>query len=366
MEPFAARRGALAGIWSGGAALALVPGMTLYYLTGVRKSLTERPLIWLWEPGGRTAWVAPALERPGLEEAAGPDTAFFTYDDTQDPQGAAAALVAAWGLAGAEVAVEATSMRVLEAGLLAGAGLRPVAGGGAAATRLRAVKDAGEVAALRRAVAIAESSLEAGVARMRPGVTEAEVARAITLEAMRLGSEPFWKEVVVASGPRAASPHTRTGTRALAPGDSVIVDAGAVLDGYVSDITRTFFVGAAAPAWRQRYAAVLAANRAGIAAARPGIALGAIDGAAREVLRSQGLGDFFIHRVGHGIGLEGHEPPYLVPGSRELLQQGTVFTVEPGVYLPGEGGVRIEDDVVCAADGADCLTGYSRELRVVG
>jgi Xaa-Pro dipeptidase len=364
-EPFANRRMALKERWSGGDALALVPGMSLCYLTGVRKAPTERPLIWLWAPSGRMAWIAPELERPGLEEAAGRDAELFTYADGQDPQRAADAWARAWGLRGGRVLVEATSMRFLEAGLLRQAGAEVVGGGGDAVAALRTCKDAGEIARLREAVAMAETALEAGVRAMRPGVSEAEVARVITLEAMRLGSEPFWKEIVVASGPRAASPHTRTGQRRLEIGDTVVIDAGAVVSGYVSDITRTFFIREASPAWRERYAAVLAANRAAVAAVRPGAAMGAVDAAAREHLRQAGLGEYFIHRVGHGIGLEGHEGPYLVPGSQEPLPPGAVVTIEPGVYLPGDGGVRIEDDVVCTPDGPDVLTAFDRTLRIV-
>jgi Xaa-Pro dipeptidase len=366
MDGFAARRRRLAELWRGADALALVPGCSLYYLTGVRRSLTERPMIWLWRPDGRAAWIAGQLEQEGLEQAGGRDAEFFCFVDGQDPVAAARALVAAWGLAGKRVLVEAESMRVLEAGLLTAAGAEVVPGAGGLIGALRMVKDADEVASLRRAVAMVEAALAKGVEAMRPGVTESEVAAAITLEAMRLGSGPFWKEVVVASGPRAAAPHTRTGDRRLQRGDTIIVDAGAVVDGYVSDITRTFFLGQPSAEWRRRYEAVLRANRAAVAAVRPGVALGELDAAARNVLAAEGLGAYFLHRVGHGLGLEGHEPPYLVPGSEEPLRPGTVFTIEPGIYVAGEGGVRIEDDVVCTATGPEVLTTFDRELQVVG
>lgn len=351
---------------SGADLLALVPGMNLYYVTGVRKGLSERPLMWVLRRDGARAWMAPELEEPHLVAASVPGTETFTYADGQPALSAARRLVEAWGVAGRAVQVEAEAMRVLESGILAQAGLEVLPEAGGLVSRLRMLKDRTELALFAKAVEMVETALEAGIRAIKPGVTEREVARVITLEAIRLGSERFWKDVVVASGPNGAMPHTSTSDRTIEKGDIVVIDAGAVHGGYVSDITRTVFVGEIRPGWEARYESVLAANRAGVAAARPGVALGDIDAAARQTLAREGLDRYFVHRVGHGLGLEGHEPPYLVPGSTEIMQPGTLFTVEPGVYFPGEGGIRIEDDVVCTETGAEVLTSFDRGIRVVG
>jgi Xaa-Pro dipeptidase len=167
---------------------------------------------------------------------------------------------------------------------------------------------------------------------------------------------------IVVAGPNAASPHSTPSERPIESGETIVVDCGATVGGYAADITRTFAIGELEPEMAQVYDVVRAANAAGRRAVRPGIPAEQVDQAARAVIEDAGYGEYFIHRTGHGLGLEIHEPPYIVAGNRQLLEPGMTFTVEPGIYLPGRGGVRIEDDVVVTADGGDSLTTFPREF----
>jgi len=179
------------------------------------------------------------------------------------------------------------------------------------------------------------------------------------------GAQSLLFEPLVQAGPNAANPHAHAGDRPLQRGDLVVIDFGAVVDGYGSDITRTIAIGEPDAEMRAVYEVVKAANAAGRAAARPGATGEAVDRAARAVIESAGYGPSFTHRTGHGLGLEGHEPPYMVRGEATILQPGMTFTVEPGIYLAGKGGVRIEDDVLVTADGSETLTTLTRELIIL-
>jgi Xaa-Pro dipeptidase len=234
---------------------------------------------------------------------------------------------------------------------------------------LRTAKDADEVAAMRRAVAIAEAAYVSVRPGLRAGLTERDVASRLTAALLTAGSDPelpFFP--IVASGPNGARPHAVPSDRALVAGDLVVIDWGARSGGYCSDITRTVAVAGTdvAPDLLAAYQAVFDANAAGRAAARPGVTGRDVDAAARGVIAAAGLGEFFVHRTGHGLGLETHEDPDMKATNRVPLVLGATFTVEPGVYLEGRGGVRIEDDVVVVAGGAETLTTLPRELVVVG
>jgi len=191
---------------------------------------------------------------------------------------------------------------------------------------------------------------------LRAGRTEREVAR--DLAAMIRDGHDEVSFVIVAGGPNSASPHHEPGDRVLERGDAVVVDIGGVLDGYCSDMTRTYVIGSPPPGFADAYAHLLEAQTRSRAAVRPGVRAGDIDAAAREVLQAAGLGDAFVHRTGHGIGLDTHETPWIVAGSEVLLRPGMAFSVEPGFYLDGRMGARIEDIVVVTEDG-------SRELNVL-
>jgi Xaa-Pro dipeptidase len=234
---------------------------------------------------------------------------------------------------------------------------------------LRIVKDADEVALLRTAAHAADRVVE-GMSRGRlVGRSEADVAREVRERLVAEGHDDA-HFAIVGSGPNSASPHHDAGDRVLAAGEALVLDIGGSIGGYISDITRTLWLtgdrGEGPPAeFTELYGVLEQAQGEATAAVRPGVACDEIDAVARRRITAAGLGDRFIHRTGHGIGLEGHEDPYLVAGNTEPLREGHTFSVEPGIYFEGRYGARIEDIVVCTADGADVLNQADRGLRIV-
>jgi len=228
---------------------------------------------------------------------------------------------------------------------------------------LRQVKEEGELARMGAAAAIADAALAEVRSLLVPGRREDEVALALDTTMRRLGAEDRAFETIVASGPNAAKPHARPGPRPLEAGDPVVIDFGAVFDGYRSDMTRTFCVGGDPTGTLARvFAVVGAAQAAGVAAVRAGAAGSEVDGAARRLIAEAGWADAFEHGTGHGVGLDIHEAPAVGPQSTAILAPGVVVTVEPGVYLPGTGGVRIEDTVVVTEDGCRALTAFPKDI----
>ena len=231
---------------------------------------------------------------------------------------------------------------------------------------LRERKDAGEVEKIRAAIAVAECALDRMLSTVRGGMTERQVAGVLEAALRESGSDGFAFPTIVASGPNAALPHARPTARRVCPGDFLLVDFGAVVDGYCSDITRTFVVGRATEEQREIYEVVRHANERAALALRPGMSGRDADGVARGYIEDRGFGEMFGHSLGHGIGLEVHEAPRLARTAEGLLVQGAVVTVEPGIYRPGWGGVRIEDDVHLSSEGAQVLTRFTRELIEIG
>jgi Xaa-Pro aminopeptidase len=232
--------------------------------------------------------------------------------------------------------------------------------------RLRWVKDAAEIAAVARAAEIADEAFTRFLDTLRPGVTERDAALELEIAIRRGGGERLAFDTVLASGPRGALPHGRATERVMQRGDFVTVDFGAVFDGYVSDCTRTVALGAADARQREVYAAVLAAQARALEAVRAGTACRDVDAAGRAVIAAAGFGEAFGHAMGHGIGLDVHEGPPVSPRSEAVLEPGMIVTIEPGVYVPGWGGVRIEDAVVVTDDGARVLSRLPKELLVLG
>lgn len=231
---------------------------------------------------------------------------------------------------------------------------------------LRERKDVDEVAKICAAVATAERALEMTIGQVQEGMTELEIAGLLESSLRSAGSDGFPFPSIVASGPNAALPHARPGSRRVASGDFLLIDFGARVDGYCSDITRTFVVGRASAEQRQFYDVVRSANEKAARAVRPGMSGRDADGVARGYIEDRGYGDLFGHSLGHGIGLEVHEAPRLARTADGTLVEGAVVTVEPGIYRPGWGGVRIEDDVHLGANGARILTSFPRELIELG
>lgn len=360
------RRLADAGRLKGMDAVVLMPGANLHYLTGLSLHLSERVALAVIPTDGRDVLIVlPALEQPRAQSEfrGGVPVQWFPWGDDEGPMNALRR--AASGLLGRTIGVEYTAMRVLELRALEEvAGVHVVDATDSLAS-LRMQKDADELALMREAVRIVETGLRIAIESIKPGRTEREIA-AIWEEVMRdEGAEAPSFGTIVASGPNSANPHHTTGDRRIAEGDLIILDGGARYKGYCSDITRTVAVGPINADQERIYAAVLAANDAGFAASQVGATGASIDHAARQVIEDADLGQYFIHRTGHGLGMEIHEPPYINSTNKQALGVGTVFTVEPGVYLSGLGGVRIEDDVLLTADGAERLTTMDRALQVL-
>src|SRR5947209_8475094 len=231
--------------------------------------------------------------------------------------------------------------------------------------RFRMIKDADELNRIRTAVKLGATLFDRAVEVIRPGMRETEVAGEMELAARRGGAEAMSFPTIIASGVRSALPHGRASDQPIRRGGFVVCDFGVILSGYCSDQTRTVWVGPVPEDARQAYEAVREAQQAAIDAVRPGIPAGEIDAAARKVLRKAGLGRYFTHSTGHGVGLEIHETPRVAAGQREILQPGMVITIEPGVYFPGKWGVRIEDMVAVTASGCEVMTPTSKVFLAV-
>lgn len=347
--------------------MVLNAGPSLSYLTGLQFHLSERPVVAVFKPGMPAALVLPELEG-GKAEGLPFEARVFMYGEDPQMWDRAFQQAFSWlGLVRARLGVEPRRLRLLELRLLEAAapGVQFVSGETILAG-LRAVKDQAEVTAMRQAVAVAERALEATLPHIRLGITERELASELACQLLRVGSQaemPF--SPIVAFGPHSANPHAFPTDRTLAANEIVLLDWGANVGGYYSDITRTFVSGEPDPELTRVAEVVAQANTAARQGAGPGVAAGAVDRLARQVIAGAGYGEYFIHRTGHGLGIEGHEAPYIRAGSDEELTPGMTFTIEPGIYLPGHGGVRIEDDVLITADGAESLTGLARDLRRV-
>lgn len=338
-------------------ALLLSVGADLPYFTGYRAMPLER-LTMLVLPGrGPATLVVPALEAPRVA----PCPEAFTVEpwgETEDPVAAVARLCGP----ARHLAVGDTTWAVF---LLALQERLPGASFAAASTltgELRIRKEAGESALLRRAGAAVDRVVARLDGTRFSGKAERELSAEVAAMVVEEGHEAATFSIV-ASGPHGASPHHEAGERVIQEGDAVVLDFGGRLQGYHSDITRTWFVGEPPARFREVYEVVRAAQQAGVAAAGPGVPAQEVDRAARRVIAAAGFGAYYIHRTGHGIGLEEHEPPYIVEGNVRPLEAGMAFSIEPGIYLPGEFGVRIEDVVVATADGAERLNAASRDLH---
>jgi len=344
-------------------ALLVGPSADLRYLAGYDAPPLERLTMLVVPADGEPVLVVPRLEEP-LAREAGVDgfAAIQAYGETDDPVELVAAIIRSAGGAPRLAVGDRlwTSFTLALQAALPAADWMP----GSAVTRtLRRVKDPDELAALRD-VAGAIDRVHAQVPEaLVPGRTEAEVARELT--ALIQQEHDRVNFVIVGSGPNGASPHHVAGERRLAVGDAVVVDIGGSRAGYCSDVTRDYVIGGAPSGYLEMHAVLEAAQQAAVRAVAPGVPAGHIDEVARAVITEAGHGEHFIHRTGHGIGLEEHEEPWIVAGNQQLLEPGMAFSVEPGIYLPGRYGARIEDIVVVTADGVECLNHRPRSAVVV-
>jgi Xaa-Pro aminopeptidase len=347
----------------GFAGVLVSPGPDLGYLCGYTPpAATERLTMLVVLPGRRPALIVPRLERGDAAKAAGAEAYdLVDWTDGTDPYGVAASLVDAGGryaisdntwamhLLGLQRALPRTSYVSLTDGL----------------PMLRGVKDRAELDLLARAGAAADAAYEEILQVGFAGRRETEVAGDLA-DLLRKHGHSQVDFTIVGSGPNGADPHHEADERVIQPGDTIVLDFGGLLAGYGSDTTRTVSVGEPSDEVRAVHAVVKQAQQAAFEAVRPGVECQEIDRVARAVITEAGYGEYFIHRVGHGIGVTTHEPPYMVEGETRRLVPGMCFSIEPGIYLPGRFGVRIEDIVTVTEDGGRRFNNTSRDLQVVG
>ena len=345
-------------------AAALNPGPDLTYFTGLDFHLMERPVIGIFPAEGTPILILPELEQQKLNELDYEIRAFFYTEDQSTWQAVITNSLTEAGLESGNLGVIPHRLRLLEFKYLEEAlpemdilSAQPII------SSLRIVKGDQEIELMQEAARIAECALSAILSAIKPGVTEKEIASKLVGRLLQYGSDPelpFFP--IVSFGPNSANPHATPSNRVLKLGDLVLIDWGANSEHYFSDITRTFAMGDINPELEQIADFVRKANAAGRSAVKAGISASAVDLAARKVIDDAGYGEYFIHRTGHGLGRETHEEPYISQYDDTILKPGMVFTVEPGIYLPNRGGVRIEDDVVVTEDGCMSLTHHPREL----
>ncbi|MFG3043885.1 M24 family metallopeptidase [Streptomyces sp. NPDC048241] len=354
-------RAADAAAEAGLAALLVAPGPDLVWLTGYAPPVTERLTLLVLVPGREPVLVVPALEAPDAENAAGaPGLTPLRWTDGEDPHALTADLLDPKGTVGVSDNAWALHLLALQRALpeLTCAALTD------ALPMLRAVKDAAELELLAAAGAAADAAFEE-IRKLRfAGRREDEVGRDLAGLLRRFGHSQV-DFTIVGSGPNGANPHHEVGDRVIERGDMVVLDFGGLKDGYGSDTTRTVHVGEPTEEERRVHDVVRAAQEAGFRAVRPGATCQDVDRAARAVIEDAGYGPYFIHRTGHGIGVTTHEPPYMIEGEEQPLVPGMCFSIEPGIYLPGRFGVRIEDIVTVTEDGGRRLNDTTREMVVV-
>ncbi len=340
--------------------LAIAPGSHMDWVLGFHPHPDERPCLLLIAPETE-AFLMPALNAEGTREFT--DIAFYNWSDAEGPDGALQEVLQAIG-ATAPVRVGLDETMRADFALLLLKFLPadtihdftgPTLGG------LRMKKDAGEYAKLKMNAAIADRAMEAAFATIKAGMTENQVAAEIRSQFSVQGAAPaFW---IVGAGPNGAFPHHSASDRVIQEGDAVVIDIGGRKSGFPSDITRMAVIGLPPEGYGEIHAIVEKAVQAALKAARPGVMAKEVDFAARKVISDAGYGEYFVHRTGHGMGIDGHEPPYITATSETILEEGMVFSIEPGIYLPGRFGIRLEDIVILRADGPEVLSSLSRDAR---
>jgi Xaa-Pro dipeptidase len=342
-------------------AAAFVPGPNFAYLTGVHLHLMERPTLFIVTADGDGLAMMPVLERQKWQ-AAMPDFPTLYWDDADGPAAAFAGIAERIGRDHA-LGVEGLRMRAVEYLSLAGhLGRDAVVDADAALAALRLCKDEAEIADLRRAIHISEAALGETLDAGIKGQTEAAIMARLKMAMLAHGATGFAFDPIVLAGENAANPHGQPGDRIVAPGDALLIDFGASFGDMHADITRTQFCSHVSETHAAIHATVLRANESGRSMVRAGVPVGDVDAAATDVLLASPFADMVLHKTGHGLGREIHEAPQVMRQNRQPQETGMVFTVEPGLYRPGEIGVRIEDNVLVTDTGRECLTSFSRKV----
>jgi Xaa-Pro aminopeptidase len=344
-------------------AILVTPSSDFLYLLGYSAPPLERLTCLIVRPDSPPTLVLPHLEEPLARHELGPladEMELRTWEETEDPFAMVGDVLGDPDRVAVQDQMWARFVLRLRA-QLDGVELTEA---GPAINALRRTKSPEEIERLRIAAEAADRAMDAITSQRLSGRTEAAVA-AVIRELLRSAGHDMADWAIVASGPNAASPHHTPGDRLIQEGDAIVLDIGGTANGYASDTTRTAFVGIPPEEFQDLYAVLQEAQAAACDAARPGIPAREVDRVAREIITDAGYGPLFTHRTGHGIGLETHEEPYLVESNPEPLREGDAFSVEPGIYVPDRWGARIEDIVVCTADGGERLNRSSRDLRVV-
>ena len=339
-----------------------VPGENMVYFSGLHFHLSERPIVGLYSRQG-LSFIIPELEVAKLEGRPELEPRRFVWTDAGGYEAAFQEAARDLRLADRRLAMDGQTMRLFEWLAFEDAGVSAAnrIDAGQLFLELRARKSPQEVALMQKAINISEAALEATMEWARPGLTERQIADRLSAEMLERGAQGL-AFMLVLTGEKSGLPHGNTGERVWGEDEFLLIDFGARFQDYPADITRTFCAGEPTEEMRAMYDAVYEANRAAREFARPGVTCEEVDRAARQVIEEAGFGDYFIHRLGHGLGLSVHELPNIVAGNDTALRPGMVFTIEPGVYIPQVGGVRIEDNVVVTDDGLDVLTSFPREL----
>jgi len=341
--------------------LAVGPGPHMQWLLGFHPHADERPCLLCVSQSG-VGMLMPALNAEGSREHT--DLPFFEWADAEGSEGALKRLLQDLGAANAASIALDETMRADFAALVQDT-LATARRQFTATTigALRMCKDESEYKCLKANALIADQAMRTGWAAMKPGMTELEVAGIIRESFTAQSAQPLF--TIVGAGGNGAFPHHHTGDTQLARGNAVVMDIGGGMDGYSSDITRMAVLGDLPDGYEEVHAVVEAAVQAAMAAAKPGVMAKEVDAAARGVITDAGYGEYFVHRTGHGLGVEIHEQPYLTSVSETVLQAGMVFSIEPGIYLPGRFGIRLEDIVILREDGPEIFSEMPRDLKVI-
>ncbi|OXS60298.1 peptidase M24 family protein [Cohnella sp. CIP 111063] len=335
----------------------------VYYLTGFATNPHERLLALVLPRGEEARLLVPALDYEAAQ-AASSVASIHTHQDTDNAYEILGRLLPS-GMAALGVEKDDLNVNRFEA-VSAVASASSYVDIGLPLREMRAVKIPEEVERMKRAVRLVEDVLRAGVSLVKPGVTEIELVAELEYRMKKLGADGPSFDTMVLTGPKTALPHGSPDERKVAEGELILFDLGVYADGYASDITRTFAVGEVSDELRRIYDAVLQGNLRAIEAIRPGVSLGSLDRAARDTIAAAGYGPYFNHRLGHGLGMDVHEYPSIHGKNEDAAIEGMTFTVEPGVYVPGVGGVRIEDDVLVTAGGVEVLTTFPKTFVTIG
>ncbi|RNB91370.1 aminopeptidase P family protein [Brevibacillus fluminis] len=334
----------------------------IYYLTGFLNDPHERFMGLVLRKGEEPFLVVPLLDLERAQQGSSV-TAIFAVSDTEDPYALLQEKLQAVSRLGLEEEhLNVIRYRAMMAALNAIESVdvtKPL-------HAMRTRKSPEEIVVMKRAIHLIEQALAAGVSHAKPGMSEIELVAELEYQMKKLGADSPAFNTIVLSGEKTSQPHGIPGSRQLQTGEFLLIDAGVLVDGYHSDITRTFAVGDIDEKLADQYDSVLQANLAAIASTRPSCTFASVDQAARSVIAERGYGEHFITRVGHGLGLELHEYPSVHGDNQDKVYEGLVFTIEPGIYIPQHAGVRIEDNVWVTKDGVEVLTSFPKELTIIG